>query len=230
MSKTAAFNDEKTTLLWKITNSDKNGDKYLTFSGNPSHLQHATNSINVNSLEDSYSHQRQELPVIRVYRIRWYILAVICLANITNAINWICYSSIADFTAQFYSIDYDSVNYLSLVYLIISIPSGFFSFILIDNFGLRASINLGAWINFIGAFIRIFSSLNPSDSNYLINPSNRYLVVMIGQCLCALAQPFILFVSTKFSNTWFADDQRALANTLGNFFNILNKLVSSISN
>ncbi len=133
---------------------------------------------------------------------------MICLANIANAINWICYSSIADFTAQFYSIDYDSVNYLSLVYLIISIPTGFFSFILIDNVGLRASINLGAWFNFIGAFVRIFSSLNSANAEPLIDLDHKYLVLMIGQCICASSQPFILFVSTKFSNDWFADEQR----------------------
>jgi FLVCR family MFS transporter 7 len=74
---------------------------------------------------------------IKVYKIRWYILMCICLANISNAINWINFSSIADLTGQFYAVDYELVNYLSLVYLILSTPAGFFSFWLIDTFGVR---------------------------------------------------------------------------------------------
>jgi FLVCR family MFS transporter 7 len=215
--------NEKTSLLWKISSNDKNGDKYLTFSGNNS-IQNQSNLTSSSSINNSYVHQRQELPPIRVYKVRWYILTVICLANIANAINWICYSSIADFTAEFYTIDYDQVNYLSLVYLVISIPTGFFSFILIDNFGLRSSINFGAWLNFIGAFLRVFSSINSASSKPLVDQDHKYLVLMIGQAFCASSQPFILFVSTKFANTWFADDQRALANTIAlgsNTFGIL---------
>ena len=45
-----------------------------------------------------------------------------------------------------------------------------------------------------------------------------------GQTLCALAQPFVIFVATKFATNWFTSSQRALANTIAlgsNSFGIL---------
>jgi hypothetical protein len=116
--------------------------------------QQSSNIIESNLYEDNVSIQNisssSELAKIKVYKMRWYILCCICLANISNAINWINFSSIADFTGQFYLIDYELVNYLSLVYLILATPAGFFSFWLIDTFGVRSSINIGSWLNLIG--------------------------------------------------------------------------------
>lgn len=121
--------EDISTPLWKIS-SGKNGDKYLTFSGSPGPTTNRTQRAlsNIYEIDDTDSLSNSSNPHIRVYKVRWYILSVICMSNITNAINWICYSSIADFTGEFYSIDYNSVNYLSLVYLIISVPAGFFLF------------------------------------------------------------------------------------------------------
>ncbi|RMZ96772.1 major facilitator superfamily domain-containing 7, partial [Brachionus plicatilis] len=152
----------------------------------------------------------------------------ISISNISNAFNWICYGSIADFTGEFYKISYNSVNFLSLLYLIVSIPSGFISFWLIDTFGIRASINLGAWINFLGSAIKMVSSLDLADAQPLVSDSAKYSVLLVGQSMCALAQPFVLFVSTKFANTWFSEDQRSLANTIALASNTLGVLVGAL--
>jgi FLVCR family MFS transporter 7 len=151
---------------------------------------------------------------IKVYKMRWYILAVICLANISNAINWICYSVIANLTGNFYSIDYEQVNFLSLAYMIIGIPSGFFSFWFIDSFGIRSSINLGVWFNFAGSVLKLLTSIENVSGSLIIDTKYGYAVLMLGQCVCALSQPFLLFITTKFANSWFAENQRALANAL----------------
>jgi MFS transporter, FLVCR family, MFS-domain-containing protein 7 len=213
----------ETTSLWKIS-SGKNGDKYLTFSSIANLNKQRYTATNDESDESS---AMGEAKTIRVYKIRWYILLVICIANVSNSVNWIMYSSIADFTGQFYSVDYDAVNFLSLSYLIISTVAGFFSFWLIDNIGVRTSLNLGSWMNFLGSTIRVVSSIDWADGEPLVPQSSKYAVLMTGQSLCGLAQPFILFVTTKFANTWFADDQRALANTLALGSNALGSLVGS---
>jgi MFS transporter, FLVCR family, MFS-domain-containing protein 7 len=211
------------TSLWKIS-SGKNGDKYLTFSSN-ANLNRQNNSSTNGENDDGGS--MGEVKTIRVYKIRWYILLVICIANLSNSINWIMYSSIADYTGQFYSVDYDAVNFLSLIYLIISTVAAFFSFWLIDNIGVRTSLNLGSWMNFLGSTIRVISSIDWADGEPLVPQSSKYAVLLIGQSLCGLSQPFILFVTTKFANTWFADDQRALANTLALGANAFGSLVGA---
>lgn len=178
--------------VWKILTS-QNGDKYITFSDQQSQDNYA------NSDESKYLDKRSDYlkillifskiffkdenesnKTIRVYPMRWYILSVICVANISNAICWINFSPIADLTGQFYSIDFDEVNFLSLVYLISSTPAGFFSFWLIDTFGVRVSLNLGSWINFLGAVIRLFSALDLANGEPFIPQEYKYTVLMTG--------------------------------------------------
>jgi hypothetical protein len=232
--------------LWTIAKG-KNGDKYLTYQNdnimiNDSNTNDDTNQNYKTPLDDNNNSNNNndhdydddskglyDSSKIRVYPIRWFILVVICLANISNAINWINYSAIADFTGKFYNVDYNKVNYLSLVYMIIATPAGLLSFWLIDNIGLRASINAGAWINFIGASLRMLSSLEKGESGEpLIGLSSKYWILLTGQCLCACAQPFIVFLSTKFANDWFAEDQRAIANTIALASNIFGTLIGAV--
>lgn len=112
--------------------------------------------------------------------MRWFILTVICMANISNAINWINFSPIADFTGKFYSTDFDHVNWLSLVYLIASTPAGFFSFWFIDNFGVRSSLNIGSWINLLGGIVRLASAIDLADGTPLIPSNYKYTILIIG--------------------------------------------------
>lgn len=68
---------------------------------------------------------------------------------------------------------------------------------------------LSAWLNMTGSIIRMFSVLK-----FLSLGSHNYLYLFIGQCLCALAQPLIIFSPTKLAALWFPDHQRATANMI----------------
>jgi FLVCR family MFS transporter 7 len=211
-----------TAPFWKLTNG-KNGEKYLIFPTNRHRSNFTTSHLNSETAASSEASSTNQIG-IKTYKLRWFILTVICLINMSNAINWICYSAIADFTGKFYSIDYDQVNFLSLIYLIITVPAGFVSFIVIDYFGVRSSLNLAGWLNFVGAFLRVLSSIDEADGKPLIPKDYKFFVLMFGQVLCSLAQPFVMFVTTKFANSWFTENQRALANTVAlssNTFGIL---------
>ena len=70
---------------------------------------------------------------------------------------------------------------------------------------------MGAWLNLVGAGVRVLSAIDTATGMPIVPASSKYAVLMTGQSMCALAQPFIMFVTTKFANSWFADDQRALA-------------------
>ncbi len=43
-----------------------------------------------------------------------------------------------------------------------------------------------------------------------------------------MAQPFVLFVATKFATNWFSDDQRALANTIALSSNTFGILIGAV--
>lgn len=67
---------------------------------------------------------------------------------------------------------------------------------------------LGSWLGAVGALVRVCGTL-AGESVPL-----RYAVVMLGQTLGALGQPFILFAPTKLAALWFPDHQRATANMI----------------
>ncbi|CAF3612492.1 unnamed protein product [Adineta steineri] len=156
--------------------------------------------------------------VFITYKRRWFYLFVVCLAQISNALIWINFSPIANLGTEYYKVSYDAINWLSLMYMIVSIPFTLPSTWLIDKLGVRYGMLIGTWMNAVGSIVRCFSIL-PIFSN-----SGRFTILMIGQFICALAQTFILFIPTKFSFVWFSEQQRSLANSIAigsNFFGIL---------
>ena len=109
-------------------------------------LNNSADEIVLTNLDDSLGETTstvlQNTPKIRTYKLRWFILIVICLINISNAINGFCFTSIADFTGKFYNVDYTQVNLLSTISMIIIVPAGLASFIVIDYFGIRSSLTI----------------------------------------------------------------------------------------
>lgn len=158
----------------------------------------------------------------KVYKMRWFILATLGILNISNALQWLSFAPVAYTTAGFYKTDLDTVNMLSVVYMITAIPCGFIATWLLDTFGLRGSIVMAAWLNFLGSLMRIVSALDG------ISDDARLPLVFFGTVLAALAQPFMLFAPTKLAALWFADDQRATANMLATMCNPLGIMLAYI--
>lgn len=67
---------------------------------------------------------------------------------------------------------------------------------------------LGAWLNAIGAAVRMLSGF------HFVPQDIKFIVAMIGQTLAALAQPFLLGSPTKLAALWFGADERATANMI----------------
>ena len=78
------------------------------------------------------------------------------------------------------------------VVVIVVVSKGLLSSVLIDNFGLRYSIILGVWLNFLGASVRALSAVNTAESLPIVPQAYKYTVLMLGQSACAIAQPFVV--------------------------------------
>ncbi|KAF4793259.1 Major facilitator superfamily domain-containing protein 7-a [Turdus rufiventris] len=159
----------------------------------------------------------------KTYRRRWFLLAVVCLLNCSNAMLWLTFAPVADKTAAYFHISLETVNWLSMVYLLISIPFGLVATWVLDSVGLRCAVVLSAWLNMVGSITRMFSVLK-----FLSLGSQSYWYLFIGQCFCALAQPLIIFSPTKLAALWFPDHQRATANMIASMSNPLGILIANL--
>ncbi|CAF3833694.1 unnamed protein product [Rotaria magnacalcarata] len=158
----------------------------------------------------------------KVYRRRWLYLTCICLANMSNSILWINFASIANLAKSYFDVSYSSINWLSLIFMIVcsifTLPSTW----AIDKFGIRFGILTGVSLNLIGGCFRVISTWG------FVSVKGRYPIVFIGQFICAFAQTFTLFIPAKFSFIWFPHSQRTLATSLCFAANFLGVFIGTV--
>ncbi|XP_073405739.1 solute carrier family 49 member A3-like [Dendrobates tinctorius] len=168
--------------------------------------------------EDPSSYERCQalgkLGQVRLYNKRWLVLAAVCLLNSSNAMLWISFAPVADLAASNLTCSLDTINYLSLVYLIISIPMGFIASWLLDTLGLNYAIILSSWLNMTGSIVRSVSAVT-----FLNTGRSNLVYLFVGQSICAVAQPLVLFVPAKLAAVWFPEHQRATANMIASMSN-----------
>uniref|UniRef100_A0A0N5C5R7 MFS domain-containing protein n=1 Tax=Strongyloides papillosus TaxID=174720 RepID=A0A0N5C5R7_STREA len=167
----------------------------------------------MSSNSDTYDSKKNV--IYRTYWQRWLILGAIILVNFSNAMTWISYASITFPTNDFYG-NGNAALFLNSIFLVISIPIGFLSMYMMDKWGIRTSAILGGTINMIGNILRLISA-----ASFITDKPTRFVIVMIGQSLASISQPFIMFLPTKMSAYWFPENQRAFSNTLASMSNPL---------
>ncbi|KAF6131250.1 hypothetical protein HJG60_008108 [Phyllostomus discolor] len=162
-----------------------------------------------------------KLRVYRAYARRWVFLLVVSLLSCSNAMLWLSFAPVADTIAQFFSLSTNQVNWLSLVYFVVSIPSGLVAIWVLDSVGLRWATILCASLNFVGSVLRAMPCMPATVPN-------PFAFLMCGQSLCALAQTLVVFSPAKLAALWFPEHQRATANMIGTMANPLGALVANV--
>jgi MFS family permease len=132
----------------------------------------------------------------QVYGYRWVILLFFVLINLLMQIQWITFASITSEAKQFYNVPALQIDFLSLifmiVYIFISIPASY----IIDTWGIRLGIGIGA------ALLGIFGVMKGIYGA-------SYEMVVVAQFGIAVGQPFILNAVTKVGVRWFPLHERA---------------------
>ncbi|XP_019574906.2 solute carrier family 49 member A3 isoform X1 [Rhinolophus sinicus] len=157
----------------------------------------------------------------RAYARRWVFLLVLSLLSCSNATLWLSFAPVADTIAQHFLLSTEQINWLSLVFLVVSIPFGVVAIWVLDSIGLRWATVLGAWLNFAGSVLRAL----PSTA---IGTQAPFAFFMGGQGLCAVAQTLVIFSPAKLAAVWFPEHQRATANMIGTMSNPLGILVANV--
>ncbi len=139
---------------------------------------------------------------LKVYGYRWIILAAFMFVVIVNQLLWITFASITIDAAKYYGVSDLMIGLLSMVFMIVfifvSIPASW----VIDKYGFRVAVGIGAGLTAIFGLLR---GLMSSD----------YTIVLIAQVGIACGQPFILNSITKVAARWFPIGERGMAAGLG---------------
>lgn len=139
----------------------------------------------------------------KVYPYRFVILAVFMLLNLVIQIQWLAHAAVARPAAVFYegqfnpasifNIDFLAMLYM-IIYLVVSIPASY----IIDTYGIRTGLTIGAVLTGVFAMVKAFAA-------------SSYIGVLVAQVGLSVAQPFILNAITAVSVRWFPLRERGMA-------------------
>jgi MFS family permease len=135
---------------------------------------------------------------VKVYAYRWVVLAAFMSINVTCQILWICFSPVMGPAAKYYGVTDAGIGWLGMVFMVVYLPLALPASWVIDTFGIRKGVGLGAVL--LGAFglLRGFFA-------------RSYTVTLLLTIGIAAAQPFLLGAFAKIAARWFAFKERATA-------------------
>ncbi|MCQ4636553.1 MFS transporter [Anaerovorax odorimutans] len=129
---------------------------------------------------------------------RWVVLFTTIPAIIATEMMWLTFSPISSIAEKFYGVSSLAVTMLAtsymLMFIVFCIPAAY----VIDRFGFRASLWIGALLTGIFGLTRGLLA-------------DSFTAVIVSQFLIAAGQPFLLNITTKVAANWFPFDERATA-------------------
>ena len=119
-----------------------------------------------------------------------------------NQLLWITFAPITSDAASFFGVNDLKIGILSMsfmiVYIVVSIPASW----IIDKYGIRIGVGIGAVFTGLFGLIRGFAGTD-------------YNLLLMAQIGIAIGQPFILNALTKLAARWFPIEERATAVGMG---------------
>jgi MFS family permease len=134
----------------------------------------------------------------KVYGYRWIVLAVFMFINLTIQTLWIGYAPITGSAASFYGVSDLRIGLLAMSFMLVYIPLSIPVSWVIDTYGFRKAVSIGALIMGVFGIVRGLAGDN-------------YSLVLWSTIAIAVAQPFLLNAWTKMPANWFSLEQRATA-------------------
>jgi MFS family permease len=127
----------------------------------------------------------------KLYGYRWVVLAVFMFINLTIQMLWITYAPITGPAASYYGVTDLQIGLLAMSFMIAFIPLSIPVSWVIDTYGFRLAVSIGAVLMGIFGLLRGFAGAN-------------YSLVLWSTVGIAAAQPFLLNAWTKVPAGWFA--------------------------
>ncbi len=138
----------------------------------------------------------------KVYGYRWVVLLSFMGVIAVNQLLWITFAAVTEQAMKFYQVSDLAIGLLSLSFLVVYILVSFPASWLIDTYGIRAGVGLGAALTGVFGLVRGLGG-------------SQYGWVLAAQIGIAIGQPFVLNAVTAVAARWFPVNERATATGLG---------------
>ena len=143
-----------------------------------------------------------DLANYKVYGYRWVMLLVFMVVAAANQLLWITFASITADSTKYFGVSDLEIGLLSLSFMAVYIITAFPASWVIDTYGIRVAVGIGAALTGVFGLLRGLAAPN-------------YTLVLVAQIGIAVGQPFILNATTKLAARWFPIQERATASGLG---------------
>src|SRR5512140_3591262 len=134
----------------------------------------------------------------KMYSYRWVVLAVFMFINLTIQVLWISYAPITGPAAKFYGVTDLQIGLLAMSFVIAFIPLSIPVSWVIDTYGFRVAVGIGAVLMGVFGLLRGFAGQD-------------YSLVLWSTIGIAVAQPFLLNAWTKVPANWLRMHELATA-------------------
>ncbi|MDP2791351.1 MAG: MFS transporter, partial [Rectinemataceae bacterium] len=152
---------------------------------------------------------------------RWAVLSAYVLLSIVIQIQWVAFAPVARAAERFYGaqiapgslfgVDFLAMLYL-IVFLAVCVPASY----VIDTYGIRVGIGIGAILAGTAGLAKGFFAGN-------------FAIVLCAQLVLSIAQPFILNAATALAAQWFPLRQRGLAVGLGTLAQYIGIVIAMVA-
>lgn len=154
-----------------------------------------------------------DVPQYRVYKRRFFGLVQLVLLNIIVSWDWLTFSAASTTCSQYFNVSQADINWLSTGFLfafIVACPAVIW---VLNNYPPKMAIVSCSILVFLGNWLRYAGAR--------AGPHGNFGLVVFGQIIIGLAQPFVLASPTRYSDAWFSSAGRVSATAVASLANPL---------
>jgi MFS family permease len=156
----------------------------------------------------------------KVSKYRWVVLAALMMITLMMQVQWLTHAPIERaaevyYNGRFNPLSFFNIDFLAssfmMLYLVFCIPASYF----IDTYGIVKGVGFGVILMVVGATLKGLSG-------------NSFKMVLAGQIILAVAQPFVINAPTALAAKWFPVGERAIATGLGTLAQYIGILIAMV--
>lgn len=159
-------------------------------------------------------------PQYRVYKRRFFGLAQLVLLNIVVSWSWLTFSALSTTSSEYFQVSESAINWLSTGFLFAFLVASPATLYVLNKYPPKVAIVVSSALTLLGNWLRYAGTR--------AGPHGNFPLVVFGQVISGLAQPFVLASPTRYSDAWFSSKGRVSATAIASLANPLGGAIGQL--